>query len=63
MLSSDGRVIAIPGDISNMEGIKALADTIAAKEARVDILVNNAGCVWEGKLALFICISPSYYPS
>ncbi len=40
------RVIGLPGDISNMEGIQRLADQIAEREDKLDILVNNAGAAW-----------------
>lgn len=38
--------IAIPGDVSTVEGCKALAAEIAGREERLDILVNNAGVAW-----------------
>jgi len=38
--------IALPHDISSVEGCRALAADIAAREARLDILVNNAGAAW-----------------
>ena len=41
-----GKVIGIPGDISQKEGIQQLADEIARRETRLDILVNNAGVAW-----------------
>jgi NAD(P)-dependent dehydrogenase (short-subunit alcohol dehydrogenase family) len=47
------RVIAIPGDISNLEGIEALAGELAQREARLDILVNNAGAAWGAEFADF----------
>ncbi len=40
------KVIGLPGDISNMEGIQQLADQIAERESKLDILVNNAGAAW-----------------
>jgi NAD(P)-dependent dehydrogenase (short-subunit alcohol dehydrogenase family) len=40
------RVIGIPMDISTVEGCRALADQISAREDRLDILVNNAGAAW-----------------
>ena len=40
------RVIGIPGDVSTVEGCRALAAEIAARESRLDILVNNAGAAW-----------------
>lgn len=38
--------IAIPMDVSTVEGCQALAAQIAAREDHLDILVNNAGAAW-----------------
>jgi len=38
--------IALPQDISTVEGVKALAAAYQARETRLDILVNNAGAAW-----------------
>ena len=38
--------VAVPQDISTVEGCKALAATMAEHEACIDILVNNAGAAW-----------------
>src|SRR5207253_1564029 len=38
--------IALPHDISTVEGCRALAEDLAARESRLDILVNNAGAAW-----------------
>lgn len=38
--------IALPADISTVEGCQALAAALAAREERLDILVNNAGAAW-----------------
>ena len=40
------KVIGLVGDLSQMDGIQALADEIAAKEDKLDLLVNNAGAAW-----------------
>ncbi|WP_226017220.1 SDR family oxidoreductase [Novosphingobium sp. FKTRR1] len=40
------RCIALPGDISNVAGIEALAADLASREEKIDILVNNAGVAW-----------------
>ncbi len=40
------KVIGIPQDISNLEGVRALVAEISAREDRLDILVNNAGAAW-----------------
>ncbi len=47
------RCIAMPGDISKMEGIEALAAALAARENHLDILVNNAGSAWGGAFESF----------
>jgi NAD(P)-dependent dehydrogenase (short-subunit alcohol dehydrogenase family) len=41
-----GQCIALPIDISTMEGIDRLASEIKAREPKLDILVNNAGAAW-----------------
>ena len=38
--------IALPMDVGTVEGCKALAAALAAREERLDILVNNAGAAW-----------------
>ena len=38
--------IAVPQDISTVEGCKALAATMAEHEESIDVLVNNAGAAW-----------------
>jgi NAD(P)-dependent dehydrogenase (short-subunit alcohol dehydrogenase family) len=38
--------IALPADISTVDGCKALAAKIAELEPKLDILVNNAGAAW-----------------
>jgi NAD(P)-dependent dehydrogenase (short-subunit alcohol dehydrogenase family) len=38
--------IALPADISTVEGCKDLAAKLAALEPKLDILVNNAGAAW-----------------
>lgn len=40
------RVIGLPHELSTVEGCRALAADIAARETRLDILVNNAGAAW-----------------
>jgi NAD(P)-dependent dehydrogenase (short-subunit alcohol dehydrogenase family) len=48
-LSKDGGTcISIPGDVSTLAGIKALAAAVMARESKLDILVNNAGTAWGG---------------
>ncbi len=38
--------IALPADISTVDGCKALAAELAEREGQLDILVNNAGAAW-----------------
>ncbi|RDE06426.1 SDR family oxidoreductase [Sphingomonas aracearum] len=38
--------IALPMDVSTVEGCRALAAAVAEREERLDILVNNAGAAW-----------------
>lgn len=45
-LSKEGTCIALPQDVSTVDGCKALASAYAAKENSLDILVNNAGAAW-----------------
>ncbi len=45
-LSAQGDCLALPADVSTMEGIAALAAAYGAREPRLDILVNNAGAAW-----------------
>ena len=42
----NGDCIAIPCDLSNMEGIQKLATDYLQREDSLDILVNNAGAAW-----------------
>lgn len=37
---------SVPGDVSTVEGCKALAAEIAGHEDKLDILINNAGVAW-----------------
>ena len=38
--------IALPQDVSTVDGCRALAQAYAAKEPKLDILINNAGAAW-----------------
>ena len=42
----DGECIAIPIDMSTVEGCNKLAAEIIKREPKLDILVNNAGAAW-----------------
>jgi NAD(P)-dependent dehydrogenase (short-subunit alcohol dehydrogenase family) len=41
-----GKVIGLPGDLSQMDEIKRLVAELESRESRLDILVNNAGVAW-----------------
>ncbi|MGW4340148.1 SDR family oxidoreductase [Rhodococcus koreensis] len=45
-----GRAIALPGDVSTVEGCRALADSARRHVDRLDVLVNNAGTSWGASL-------------
>jgi NAD(P)-dependent dehydrogenase (short-subunit alcohol dehydrogenase family) len=45
-LSALGPCIALPADVSTVEGARGLAAAYAARESSLDILVNNAGAAW-----------------
>jgi len=42
----DGECIALPIDMSTVEGCNKLAEEIMKREPKLDILVNNAGAAW-----------------
>jgi len=44
--ASGGQCIALPGDLSNLAGVKSVAARLAEREPALDILVNNAGAAW-----------------
>jgi len=45
-LGTLGKCIALPADVSTVEGAQALAAEIARREPVLDVLVNNAGAAW-----------------
>jgi len=45
-LSALGTCIALPADVSTVEGARRLAAGITQREPALDILVNNAGAAW-----------------
>ena len=45
--------ISLPGDVSTVEGCKALAAELAKHEDKLDILVNNAGVAWGAEYLSF----------
>lgn len=52
-LSKVGTCIPIVADLSTMDGVRALARTIAEREPKLHILVNNAGANWAEPLDVF----------
>ena len=52
-LSQYGECISLPGDISTMEEIMKLANTLKERENSIDVLVNNAGRGWLEPLESF----------
>lgn len=45
--------IALVGDVSTVEGVRAIAQAFQEKEPVLDILVNNAGATWGASLEEF----------
>ncbi len=45
-LSAFGECVAIPGDMSTLEGIEAFIAEVSKHEKHIDILINNAGANW-----------------
>jgi NAD(P)-dependent dehydrogenase (short-subunit alcohol dehydrogenase family) len=52
-LSEYGHCIAIPSDVSNIQGCRRLADEIKEREEFLHILVNNAGLTWNAPIDEF----------
>jgi 2-deoxy-D-gluconate 3-dehydrogenase len=48
-----GECVALPADLSRMEGVYSLAKGLAERESTLDILVNNAGAAWGAPLEEF----------
>lgn len=45
--------IALPADLSTVEGVRQLAGALAEREQSLDILVNNAGAAWGSEFETF----------
>jgi len=45
-LSAFGKCVAIPSDLSSLDGIEGFVTEFSKSESRLDILINNAGAVW-----------------
>ena len=52
-LSALGFCVAIPADVSSIEGCRQLAGALAEKEEHLNILVNNAGVTWSEDIDAF----------
>lgn len=52
-LSAEGECVALPQDVSTVEGCKALEASYGKMETSLDILVNNAGAAWGAAFAEF----------
>ena len=52
-LSEFGECIALPADLSSMDEISRVQETISARESKLHILVNNAGATWGGTIDEF----------
>jgi NAD(P)-dependent dehydrogenase (short-subunit alcohol dehydrogenase family) len=52
-LSAIGQCIAIPSDLSTLEGVTTFAAAVSAVEEKVHILVNNAGATWGADIDTF----------
>jgi 2-deoxy-D-gluconate 3-dehydrogenase len=48
-----GTCIALPADLSHMDGIESLAQRLSQLEPQLDILVNNAGAAWGAPIEQF----------
>ena len=51
--TSGGSCIALPADVSTVEGAQSLAAALMARESKLDILVNNAGAAWLAEFDAF----------
>jgi NAD(P)-dependent dehydrogenase (short-subunit alcohol dehydrogenase family) len=45
-LSQDGRCIPIGADLGKVEGCRALAQDLRARESKLHVVVNNSGAAW-----------------
>ena len=48
-----GEVIALPADLSTVEGCETLASRLSGLETKLDVLINNAGAAWGAPLESF----------
>lgn len=52
-LGAYGECIAIPSNLSTLEGVCAFADEIKERESALHILINNAGATWGASIDEF----------
>jgi NAD(P)-dependent dehydrogenase (short-subunit alcohol dehydrogenase family) len=52
-LSAHGTCRALPGDLSTLAGVEAVAAALKSREVRLDILVNNAGGMYDAPIDQF----------
>jgi NAD(P)-dependent dehydrogenase (short-subunit alcohol dehydrogenase family) len=52
-LRMQGDCRALPGDLSTLPGVEAVAAALNSREARLDVLVNNAGGMYEAPIDQF----------
>ena len=52
-LARSGTCIALPSDLSSMNGVATLAAAIAGREPALHVLVNNAGATWSAPIDKF----------
>jgi NAD(P)-dependent dehydrogenase (short-subunit alcohol dehydrogenase family) len=52
-LSTIGRCISLPHDLSTLDGVAALVGDLSGREERLHILVNNAGAAWGEPIETF----------
>jgi NAD(P)-dependent dehydrogenase (short-subunit alcohol dehydrogenase family) len=52
-LSAHGVCRALPGDLSTLAGVEAVAAALKSREGKLDILVNNAGGMYDAPIDQF----------
>ncbi len=52
-LSRTGTCVALPADLSSLDGVRQLVEDYGAHETQLDVLVNNAGANWGAPLEEF----------
>jgi NAD(P)-dependent dehydrogenase (short-subunit alcohol dehydrogenase family) len=52
-LSKFGECVAVPSDLSTIDGIEGFVTELSKHEKKLDILINNAGAVWAAPVESF----------